>query len=74
MRSTPAFPLGFIDTRNGTLPDGDEVVRHEGMTLRDYFAASVLQGLVASNEVERWPAAAAQAYVAADEMLKAREP
>lgn len=44
-----------------------------GMTLRDYFAAKVLQGLVTANEVEKWPGAAAQAYNAADAMLKARE-
>jgi hypothetical protein len=44
----------------------------DGMTLRDYFAAKVLQGLCAANEVDRWPGAAGQAYAAADAMLEAR--
>lgn len=39
MNSEPAFP--------GTCPN-DERVKHLGMTLLDYFAASALQGLLAA--------------------------
>lgn len=51
---------------------------HDGMSLRDYFAAAALQGLVASpafrgekfqGDIE---GAASFAYACADEMLKAR--
>lgn len=43
------------------------------MTLRDYFAAHIMQGLIAEGNFEKWPAAAHQAYAAADYMLEARE-
>jgi hypothetical protein len=76
----PAFPRpASIDTTSGTLPDGDAVIREQGgMTLRDYFAAQALTGLIA------WPghrpdcdqyepsAAAEKAFALADAMLKAR--
>jgi hypothetical protein len=51
----------------------------QGMTLRDYFAAKVLQGLLADPEPfedcgEGLPMAYAyEAYVYADAMLRARE-
>jgi hypothetical protein len=58
----PAFPV------NGYSPD------FNGMTLRDYFAAKALQGLLANpdtagdlREFSRW------AYTYADQMLRARE-
>ena len=45
----------------------------EGMTLRDYFAAKAMQGMVANPEnVSR--AGASLAYRMADAMLAAREP
>lgn len=45
-----------------------------GMTLRDYFAAHALQGIIAKGEDEMFPVArAAEAYALADAMLKARE-
>ena len=60
----PAFP------RAGS----DYVKAQEGMSLRDWFAGQVLQGL-ASNE-ERWVSAneviAKACYEAADAMLQAR--
>ena len=44
-----------------------------GMTLRDYFAANVLQGLLARG-VRAPPAEfATRAYMVADEMLKTRK-
>ena len=52
-----------------------------GMTLRDYFAAKAMQGLVAScNNQDRlegilgFRKISEAAYVAADSMLKARNP
>ena len=46
---------------------------HPGMTLRDYFAAAALQGLLADGGGSSWEADAKNAYQAADAMLKARE-
>ena len=55
----------------------DGMLDNEGMTLRDYFAAKAMQGLLAQSlgtalgsPVE---AAADYAYAMADAMLKARE-
>jgi hypothetical protein len=59
----PAFPL-FAATG------------YAGMTLRDYFAAKALQGMIATDynlAPEYVPSIAASAYVLADAMLKARE-
>jgi len=54
-----------------------ENILHKGMTLRDYFAAKAMQGLIHHfdfgtfrNDPERL---AGWAYDAADAMLKARE-
>lgn len=63
----PAFPMGYH-------PEGNSA-DHFGMTLRDYFAAAALQGLMAEYDPEdeleqhiaKW------SYKAADAMLKARE-
>jgi len=49
---------------------------HNGMTLRDYFAAKAMQGMLA-NDIEcgpeQVPIIVASAYVLADAMLKARQ-
>lgn len=50
----------------------------QGMTLRDYFAAKVMQGMFASdteywNEEGNWSARAEASYAMADAMLNARE-
>ena len=45
----------------------------EGMTLRDYFAAKAMQGLLASDVEASMPEFARRSYQMADEMLKARE-
>jgi ribulose-5-phosphate 4-epimerase/fuculose-1-phosphate aldolase len=50
-------------------------IRHEGMTLRDYFAAKALQGMIACADPEGdWsePLIAAWSYMMADAMLKER--
>ena len=47
---------------------------HEfGMTLRDYFAAKVMQGLLASEVTAPMQEFAIRAYKMADAMLKERE-
>lgn len=65
----PAFPTGLItDPRNGQIIGGSN-----GMSLRDYFAAKVLQGLLASGLDQPKFEFARKSYEMADEMLKARE-
>ena len=46
-----------------------------GMTLRDYFAAAALQGILSSPDggPDVWQSVADAAYYAADAMLAARE-
>lgn len=55
-----AFPRGTSST-------------YKGMTLRDYFAAKAVQGLLASDVNAPIDQFADLAYRVADEMLKARE-
>ena len=59
----PAFPS------HGSMGE----VAQEGMTLRDYFASKVLQGLLASGLDQPKFEFARKSYEMADEMLKARE-
>ena len=71
----PAFPMGYH-------PESISA-DHSGMTLRDYFAASALQGILSGAdrstvkylENMRYPAGemSSAAYNIADAMLKARE-
>jgi len=68
-QNIPAFPLH----NHGTQTLGMHVT---GMTLRDYFAAKIVQGLLSgfladSQELD-WEAIAKNAYCQADEMMKAR--
>ena len=55
----------------------DETTICFGMTLRDYFAAKAMQGLLAGLLADRmdvkWQNIAIDAYRQADAMLKARE-
>lgn len=59
MRNTPAFPTPLRS--------------NDGMTLRDYFAAQAVQGLLASETNAPLEVFAKQAYKVADAMMKARE-
>ena len=66
----PAFPFPAVTG----LPNGDFFYGWNGMTLRDYFAAKVMQGSIDSswfhsdhNRSAKW------CYEVADAMLKARE-
>jgi len=59
----PAFPS------HGSMGE----VTHEGMTLRDYFAAKAMQGILADSDVDLPEDILSQsAYRVADAMLKAR--
>jgi hypothetical protein len=59
-KNDQAFPVGY----NG----------HEGMTLRDYFAAKAMQADVSADTWGGdYVATALQSYAMADAMLKARE-
>ena len=64
----PAFPLH----NHGAQTLGLDVT---GMTLRDYFAAKVIQGICSSGPASEWTneRLAAEAYDLADAMLKARD-
>ena len=64
----PAFPTEVVNTNDGYI--------HQGMTLRDYFAAKAIQALIIANPVTGggWPPFAEKtAYLLADAMLKARQ-
>lgn len=70
----PAFPVQ-------TFVGEQACSAQAGMSLRDYFAATALQGLLSSmahpasigSNLEGYPQSAAHAYEIADAMLKARE-
>jgi hypothetical protein len=60
MNNTPAFPNPHLR--------GDE-----GMTLRDYFAAKAMQGLLARTSTSNGDVIVKDSYALADAMLAARE-
>ncbi len=70
----PRAPFKYIDNGNGLEWD---VREQSGMTLRDYFAAKAMQGLLAQSmgtALGSDPKFAAEyAYAMADAMLKARQ-
>ena len=68
MNNIPAFPIQGYSTRNG---QGFQLVMADGMTLRDYFAAKAMQGLVANNNTNPFEICKA-AYIVADAMMEAR--
>jgi hypothetical protein len=64
MKDTPAFPVC----------DAARIHELQGMTLRDYFAAKAMQGLLFGNyDFADRNRIAEKAYDFADAMLKARE-
>jgi hypothetical protein len=70
MSNPPAFPTDLYNTEHQAW------VQKEGMTLRDYFAAKAMQGLLADPDWRMdmdFDETAFAAYHQADEMLKARE-
>jgi hypothetical protein len=66
MKDIPAFPI-VVDY-------GDGVKYQTGMTLRDYFAAKAMQGMLSENSGIRYPTDELVdfAYKVADAMMKAR--
>ena len=67
MKDIPAFPI-VVDY-------GDGVKYQTGMTLRDYFAAKAMQGMLSENSGIRYPTdeLVGFAYKVADAMMKERE-
>lgn len=68
-----AFPIkGYIESGNGLQA---EYIVHDGMDLRDYFAAKAMQGIIMhpNGKAGLWEEAAKDAYTLADAMLKARD-
>lgn len=77
MKDIPAFPTSHEepDDYNGH-NNSKKTVIDQGMSLRDYFAARALQGMLASGNLPKtMPDAdiAECSYNLADAMLKARE-
>jgi hypothetical protein len=70
MNNPPAFPTNIHNY-------GDGKYGSQGMTLRDYFAAKAMQGLLAGllayGHDIMWDEVAKDAYRQADAMLAARE-
>ena len=64
----PAFPRMSHTNCYGMLLE-----EQNGMTLRDYFAAKAMQGLLSSTKTDSPEIIANDSYTMADAMLKARE-
>ena len=78
MNNPPAFPH-TVEYKGS---DCGGIVPHGGMTLRDYFAAKAMQGLISSHWCEEARVLspklgaeelATDAYIMANAMLKARQ-
>jgi diphthamide synthase subunit DPH2 len=63
--------MSEIDDGGAAFPS--EYYAEQGMTLRDYFAAAALQGLLANGCYGSCDSAANHAYGYADAMIKARK-
>jgi hypothetical protein len=61
---TPAFPV-FPETSVG------HAAAHQGMTLRDYFAAKAMQAFMREDIVD-WKRLGKASYLVADVMMEAR--
>jgi hypothetical protein len=72
MNDIPAFPRPY--SHDDYLEDIDYLAQ-DGMTLRDYFAAKAMQGMLSENSGIRYPTdeLVKFAYAVADAMMKARE-
>ena len=79
MKNIPAFPSKqkalMIKSEHIDIASEYEI-EHNGMTLRDYFAAKAMQGMLAActgwSEAQQERLAKCS-YAMADEMMKARE-
>jgi len=63
----PAFPT------EDAHQSGTRIWHHEGMTMRDYFAAKAMTAIIGEDRYGGMDATATYAYRMADAMLKARE-
>ena len=76
MNNPPAFPgkqkALLIKSEHSDIAKEYEIDQN-GMTLRDYFAAKAMQGMMVDVEQPRCDYIAGAAYKMADAMLKARE-
>lgn len=71
----PAFPVPVAEIQGIATHSGEFGAGMTGMSLRDYFAAKAMQGLIARDAPssdEDAPFVAAYAYEMADAMLAAR--
>lgn len=70
-----AFPIPNADFQTFAPSTVEEYKRvQSGMTLRDYFAAKAMQGIISSDcNYGAFSDLASDAYCIADAMLKARE-
>ena len=73
----PAFATTSTATSIARREDGSSMLTNygssAGMSLRDYFAAAALQGILSSTQTGHLQIIAKDAYGMADAMLKARE-
>jgi hypothetical protein len=74
----PAFPTAATATTHGFYQDGQPCMTHygsrSGITVRDYFAAKALQGMLSDNRInDSFENLSDVSYKCADAMLKARE-
>jgi hypothetical protein len=73
----PAFPATVVDGGSDGIGKRDGVWHYPGMTLRDYFAAKVLEAILSQLDKGIRPQdcirAAEDAYFMADAMLEARK-
>ena len=55
------------------VPNDQAALWYPGVTIRDYFAAAAMQGLLSCDvEAGKWPEFACRAYSMADAMLEER--
>jgi hypothetical protein len=68
----PAFPFGQVSEVTGAVING---YHNDGMSLRDYFAAAALQGMMANPECNAMAGqdVARNCYRLSEEMLAARK-
>ena len=68
MNNISAFPQG-----NDRVVHAVSIANSQGMTLRDYFAAKVMQAMLGHGWVLKEEESPSRAYKMADMMMKARE-
>jgi len=69
-----AFPFSPNQSISGGGGSIEMMMPDRGMTLRDYFAAKAMQGIVSDpNVTVGWEKTAAWAYSMADAMMEARK-